>query len=257
MVFVDGYPMDLAESATIGMESEITSHPVESGSMINDHVRIVPTTVELRCIVSNTPIGAVAAHATRTSSGVDTPLPADEAYARLVAIRDGARPVVVETARGVFRDMILSLSVVDDKASAGGLFFTATFRPLRITDTKRVTVAIPGAKMGASYGHRAGSKEAPKVVVWRKGRPPGSSTVVGTEKLSVKGGAYLHEDGKPLDASESQALAKDLARDEEKRAARSGKKRTPVQSRLERADLLAKARAENPGKHIDPLLFGL
>lgn len=258
MIYIDGYPMDLAVSESHSFTSEVSEHPVESGANIADHIRPLPEDVDLECIVSDTPIGTIASDPTRQRAGADSPLPSEDAYAHLLAIRNARRPVTIETSLGVFTSMALvSLTVPRSVETSGGLFFSASFHRIVVAENRRVLVPVGSvvAKRAGNYGHKSARSAPAKTIVWKKGLPPGSSptttppgVIAGVEQITIKDGAYLHADGKLLSTAELQALGKDLARD-----GKSGAKG----DKLDRANALLKAQADNPRKYIDPVLFGL
>ena len=267
-VFIDGYPMDLAVTETHGFNSDATEYPVENGADITDHVRAKPITIELECVVSDTPLAKIANDATRQGSV----LPSADAYAHLLAIRDARQPITIETSLGSFASMVLtSLSVPRAIDKTGGLFFTANFQQVRIVENKRVSVrvAIPIAKRSTNYGMRPSTKVEDAVIGWRKGSPPGSFLIVGTEQVHVAalpGGlssVYYHADGKTtLSPAEINAFRLDMKRDDRLRSIDTNienaqTKLNNTNDRADRALKLEDARNANPGKYIDPKLFGL
>lgn len=243
-VYIDGYPMDLAISETHGFEASVTEHPVERGADMVDHVRARPIEIELECVVSDTPIGAIATDPTRQAEGQDAPLPSEDAYARLQAIRDARQPVTIETSLGTWTSMALvMLSVPRSRETTGGLFFTATFRQVRVVETQRVTVrtAQPNAKRTGRHGYRAGKKVQGKIFWWHPRYPPGTGSEVGVliRVESRDGGLYYGADvprgtlpsatlsgararkrGEALDSTDRAWFAKDLAGNTRDRASK-------------------------------------
>lgn len=270
-VWIDSYPMDLAVTEMHGFESEATEHPVEKGADVTDHVRAKPITIALECIVSDTPLAKIASDATRQGST----LPSADAYAHLLAIRNARQPVTVETSLGSFASMaLISLSVPRENAKSGGLFFSASFQQITIVENKRTTVrvAIPIAKRTTNYGTKASGEVTAAVVTWRKGAPPGGPIIIGTEQVNIKqlpGGlapVYYHADGAVLNAAERWAFDVDMKRDAQAEAARNAlfnennaaaKKLYDTSLRKARVDALTDAKNANPGKYVDPKLFGL
>src|SRR5690606_1988974 len=100
--------------------------------------------VTLEGIVSDTPIGTLAA-----LRGEDV-RPSDDAFARLLAIRDAREPVTIETSLRVFENMVLqSLSVPRSAQTGDALRFRATFQQIQLVTNERtmIEVAVPrGAK---------------------------------------------------------------------------------------------------------------
>lgn len=187
--------MDLAVSEEHGFPSEVTSHPVEQGPDISDHIRNLPEEITLESIVSDTPIGEVAADPSRQAAGPDAPLPSADALQKLREIRAARRPVTVETSLGTFENMALeNLTVPRDAQKTGGLFFTATFRRMNLVTNKRTRrrVATPLAGAGGKAAAQKKALDAFKVVetyFWRmgvhagdpvRGLPAGTAGTVGT-----------------------------------------------------------------------------
>lgn len=188
---INGYPMDLEVSASIVLTADITSRPIESGAQITDHIRNNPEEITLECIVSDTPIGAVKDDDTRkiadgtelvTPYGMyDTPLPSEDAYARLIQIRDDKKLVTIESVSlGKLADMAMAeLSPKFDATSTGGLFFTVKFKRVRIVTNKRTRVAVKTTLPGAGGKGKAKAKTGETFAVddkitWRHGVPPGT-----------------------------------------------------------------------------------
>lgn len=155
MIWIDDYPIDLATSEAYSFESEVTSFPVEKGADTTDHVRTGPIVITLECVVSNTPIGPVADDASRQALDFDRdlalpdaekPIPADDCFQRMVAIWKARKPVTVDTSRGRFENMVLSLSVPVSIEESGGLRFTATLKQITLVENRRITIkqaAVP------------------------------------------------------------------------------------------------------------------
>lgn len=180
MVTIDGYPIDVALTEEHSFPSEATMLPTESGADLTDHIRSLPEEISLECVVSDTPIGEIEFDETRSPQGVDIPVPSADAYQHLLAIRD-ARPkrlVVVETSLGVFSDMaLIDLTVPRNKDTGAGLFFSATFRRVRIITNKRTRVRV-ATRLANGTGNGAKKRPAEPMrtqqgVLWRQGVPAG------------------------------------------------------------------------------------
>lgn len=155
MIFIDDYPIDIAKSETYSFESEVTDFPVEEGANVSDHIRTNPVVITLECVVSNTPIGLIAQDPSRQALDFDrdlavpdaeTPVPANDAFERLVAIWKARKPVSIDTSRGRFDNMVLSLEFPISLETSGGLVFTATLKQIEIVENRRVTIkqsAVP------------------------------------------------------------------------------------------------------------------
>jgi Dit-like tail protein len=149
-VLIKGFIIDCVRQETHSFDSDVTSHPVEKGADVTDHVRPRPITVTLECIVSNTPIEPVASQ--RPAGGI----PAEDAHAWLMGIRDDREPVTIETHRRAYENMVLtSLSEPLDAATGDGLVFSATFVQIELVQIEKVTViSTPRAARKKNLGHK-------------------------------------------------------------------------------------------------------
>lgn len=251
-IYIDGYRVDLSIKEEHTFSSETTEHAVESGGDISDHIRDLPDEITMDCVVSDTPVGDIAT--VRDASNVvldgdaadDVVLPSEEAYAHLQRIRAEKRLVTVETSLGTFKDMALVLLTVPrEAATTGGLFFSCTFKHIRIEENRRFAsvASAPGGQKKKDLGGKTPPEMVIKYeIIWRKGDPPGAQLVSGyrTERVyraadhasyisksgkkrflseELNSDRYVHEDKKtPLTTDELQALYKDLMRDARTRA---------------------------------------
>lgn len=164
-LLIDNYEIDAEISSEHQFDSEVTEHPVEKGGDVTDHVRAKPIVLTIEGVVSDTPIGALAARRNQFTivDGEAFALPSDEALARLLQIRDNREPVTVETSLRVYENMALeSLSTTRDAATGDCLRFRATFRQLELVTNRRTTVlvAVPRSAGKVHRGHK-GSPFAP------------------------------------------------------------------------------------------------
>lgn len=146
---VDALELDATLSETHSSESEVTEHPVETGSNIVDHVRPKPESLTLEGIISNTPVD----EKTRTKVGKAVKGATGRAEAALIALRrmrDEGRLVIVATRHRTYSNMVLvSLSVPRDAKLGDVVRFSATFKQVRIVSTRMTDVLVPTAKRTA------------------------------------------------------------------------------------------------------------
>ena len=164
-VLIDGYPIDVTTGETHTFPLEVTSYPVEKGADIADHVRAKPIKVSLDCIVSDTPIGAVASHATRK----DGSIPSGTIYQKLLKLRQDGTPVVVSTSLDVFEDMVLSdLSVPRESGEPHQLHFKAEFTQIIFVTNNRTTVrvATPSGEGSKNLGEKLANLDAGFYIVY-------------------------------------------------------------------------------------------
>lgn len=212
MITIDGTPIDIATSVTYSGDSEATAFPVEEGADITDHVRLGQLKIELECVVSDTPIGAIAADPSRggggglssavagvigvapTSNGVPSLAYGQTTFDRLVQIRDARKPVVVSTPRGDFENMILSFSVPDDISTSGGLVFTASLVQIKVAENERVTIAVAAEPRGKGKQNRGALTLDPIVIgEWRTPVSWALPTIVFTIKVGQKETKYWEQ----------------------------------------------------------------
>lgn len=186
-VRIGGYPMDLALNEGHTFPGEVTEFPVEQGPDITDHIRDLPEEITLECIVSDTPVGDIASDPTRriadgtileTSRGTfDTPLPSEDALAKLLELKALRKPLTIETSLGHFESMAFTeLEVPRDKGKSLGLFFTAKFKRIVIVTNRRTRVRVKTNLANGGKGKAASGITAPidDTIVWRHGVPPGA-----------------------------------------------------------------------------------
>lgn len=216
---IDGYPIDLALSVKFARKSDVTEYPVERGVNATDHIRSNAPDLDFDGLVSDTPIGAIARDPTR--AGVASV--SQDAFRRLQAIQDASQPVVVQCSLGTFDSMALTnFQVTRDVKTRKGLKVTLSFKKFRVEDNNRTTVrtSVPGAGGLPDFGLSIDKIIAGKHILWRKGKPPGSSpatdppgVIVGQEVVISQNHKVTHQNGKPLTTDELTAFAADLNRD--------------------------------------------
>lgn len=168
MIFIDGYPIDVAVTEEHTFDSEVTDNPVEADADITDHVRNRPEVVRVEGIVSDHPLTAMRELRTGTL------LPSEDAFVNLLVIRENKEPVTLETSLQVYHKMMLqNLTIPRSAAQSGGLFFSATFKKAELVTNARQTVrvAVPRAKKKKNKGQQgspdaeaAGQKKPPNII---------------------------------------------------------------------------------------------
>jgi len=162
---INGFLIDATLVQDHNLPSEVTSHPVEQGADLTDHILNLPIVVTMECLVSNTPIGLVA---NARSSGS---LPSEDAYGLMKKIRTDREPVTIESELGIFenmalRDLSLPFSAdegtgtvargTDDARITGALKFRATFVQVEVVTNDRTTVevSVPRAQKKVNRGNK-------------------------------------------------------------------------------------------------------
>lgn len=279
---LNGYPIDLVKQEEIKYASQITDHPTESGQNLTDNIRRLPITISMECLVSDTPIGEMATDPTRQlelieiegenpASGI--PLPSEDAHQRLVQMWIDQLPIECECSKGVFKDCAIEdVTEVSDASTGGGLSFNIRLKQIRIITNARtqavVAIQMPTSKP-VDFGLSLDKLVDGKLVLWRKGKPPGSSPatdppgeIIGREVVHVIDGKYFHED-KKTKLTDQQLLdfSKDLNRDSallnRRGIARAEEIVAKEKERDKKLQKLLDAKNANPGKYVDPAAFGL
>lgn len=138
LVTIDGFSVDITRLEDHSFESEVTEHPVEEGVDITDHVRRKPIKLSMECVVSDSPVGPV-----RDLRNRVTTKPSEDAFAKMLAIREAGEPVTVATSLKVFNNMLLTnLGVPRTAANGRALVFTVTFVQIEFVTNARTTVRV-------------------------------------------------------------------------------------------------------------------
>lgn len=151
-VIVAGFEIDAVPDEQHEYSAEVTEHPVERGADVTDHVRLKTPRVTLRGIVSDTPIGGIAARRLPGST------PSRDAYAHLLGVFNARQPVTVITELATYTNMSLqNLRVPRDPETGAALGFEAVFVQIEIVTNSRtaINVASPRARGKVDRGHKA------------------------------------------------------------------------------------------------------
>lgn len=143
--------LDAAINEVHNTTATVTSHPVESGADITDHVHKEPDTIQIAGIISNTstvfpralPGVALANSILNEISGVTNDL-AKSAYEQLKVFVDDRVLVTIETNLRTYENMLIeNLSVTRDSTYGDALNFICTARELRIVNVDKISPAAP------------------------------------------------------------------------------------------------------------------
>jgi len=157
-ILINGYVIDMATSEDHAFDSEVTDHPVEIGADVTDNIQAKPITVTIDCIVSDTPIGSVAAARNSLDPDQSFFVPSSDCYAHMIAVRDAKQPVSVTTSLGTFANMaMVSMSVPRNAQNGESLRFKVTFKQIKFVTNSRTTirVAVPRAAAKKDLGNKA------------------------------------------------------------------------------------------------------
>lgn len=159
MLIIDGYKVDCEVSSEPAYDCEVTSHPVELGSDTTDNVRVLPGTLVIEGIVTDTPIREfVGFRGDVDSNGQLGYKPSNDAFAFLLDVRARREPVTVVTGARTYTNMVLrSLTAPDNVQTGKALRFTATFVEMTFVTNGRavVRVAAPQHQKKTNRGNKA------------------------------------------------------------------------------------------------------
>lgn len=148
--------IDLILNEEHALTSTITSHPVEDGSVISDHIRNELQAGSLTALVSNHSLRATTATPDAEPEQIiqDAQYAVLEnralaAYRTLKAIRDARKTITIVTVLEVYNDVAInSISINRDRDSGEALEFTLSF--VQVKKVKLQSTAITAAVQPAS-----------------------------------------------------------------------------------------------------------
>jgi hypothetical protein len=134
---------------THSFSSEITEHPIESGSSIVDHVHNKPVSLSIDGIISNTPMSLVGLtafdSAARYFSGESNDF-ATMAFEKIEDIFAKRMPITIATSLKTYHKMVLeTLSIERGVGAHESLHFTCTAKQIRFAHQEQIKV--PEAKV--------------------------------------------------------------------------------------------------------------
>lgn len=144
--------LDCSVSETHTDTAEITSHPVEDGSIMTDHIRKLPVQLEIRGLITNTPIEYLASVNAKppifASDGFVTSTPSsnrvDDGYALMqLMMKNGVVMTVVTGLRNYSNMAIESLAVSREAATGNALDCIINMREVQKAKALSVDLPIP------------------------------------------------------------------------------------------------------------------
>ncbi len=151
--FIGEVQLDVSVAEEHVNAATITEHPVENGSIIADHIFLIPDELTLTGIITDTPVrildglrGAVAGEISAlggalAGEAVDGSTPSIAAFRALRRIHISREPVTVVTGLKTYTDMVMVEFRVPRSVDTGqALRFSARFRKITFVDTQTVTI---------------------------------------------------------------------------------------------------------------------
>lgn len=133
--------LDVAISETHTLQARATEHPVESSCSIIDHIQILPDSIQLDGIISNTPTGFLGAQL------FDSGNYADEAFRQLEDLMKSGQPVQIVTSLKTYKNMALeNLTIKRNAANSEALCFTCSAKQIRMVESQIISLPKPKMK---------------------------------------------------------------------------------------------------------------
>lgn len=142
---------DACLSENHSASSTITSHPVESGANVTDHVHNNPDVVTITGLVTNTPIrfpeGLPAVPVGQSFANLVNDVSNDlskNAYDKLLALKNNKSLIKIATTLRTYENMLIeSFEVSRDKETADALAFTMRLQQVRFVKTNTIELPTP------------------------------------------------------------------------------------------------------------------
>lgn len=126
---------DVVSRERMSLAATVTANPVEDGTVVADHVKQEPDEVSLDVIISQTPIDY-------TRVFIMSPTEPEDAYARLVEIKEAGELVTLYTMVGEFPDYLITKLERERSAETGdSVQCSISLRKIRKVTSQ--TVAAP------------------------------------------------------------------------------------------------------------------
>lgn len=156
MIKIAGYVVDCATNERLTYAATVTKFAIEKGAKTADHIIPELPILEFDCIISDTPIGAVAIDPSRIALG-DAILPSQDAFEFFTGLHENGDVVTVQCSYGTFENMAMtSLPMQRDVGTSKALAFSVKFEKLDIRDVQRRSsdrrAAVPNASGKKNLG---------------------------------------------------------------------------------------------------------
>jgi len=150
---------DCSLSETHSAEAEVTDHPVENGSVMSDHIRALPETVEINGMVTNTPLVYLASLLAKSPvqpSTIPTFDRVNAAYLKLNELKNSGTLIDVVTSLRGYTDMaITSIVIVRDATTGNVLNCTVSLREVVTATSLAIGSPIPNDVANKAAAHKA------------------------------------------------------------------------------------------------------
>jgi hypothetical protein len=153
--------LDAAITEEHTFTNNVSTHPVEDGSDIADHVRLSPEQITIEGFVTNSPIKNLIQLRTDPNQGAGDIVQNTYGVLLSIAGRAGKPPALIDifTTMKIFTDMVMTkLTVPRDAALGEALRFTAEFIHLRKVTLEQATIFYSSDKKHGAGGVKDGAQ---------------------------------------------------------------------------------------------------
>lgn len=128
---------DATTSENHRVSNQVTSHPVELGVEVADHIIAQPDEISIEGVLSNTPVEYMAALR-------NPPDRAEQIYEKLLDLREKGYLAYILTSLRQYENMALvSFTVPRDAERGGSIFVQLTFRQVKVAESAVVDAPEP------------------------------------------------------------------------------------------------------------------
>lgn len=132
--------LDVAISETHTLQARATEHPVESGCSIINHIQVMPDSIQLDGIISNTPTAFLGLPALGLRQ-------ASDAFQQLEELMKSGQPVQIVTSLKTYKNMALeNLTIKRTAANSDALCFSCSAKQIRMVESKIISLPKPKVK---------------------------------------------------------------------------------------------------------------
>ena len=137
--FISTVELDIIISESATATARLTENPIENGANVNDHIIIEPMTFTTAGVVSNISSSTIGQFTRAPTIFSQNNSKAKEAWEALLQLQISKTPfTLVQGLKEYNNVVILSLSESQDKATANGLFFTASMKEIIFVGTEQL-----------------------------------------------------------------------------------------------------------------------
>jgi hypothetical protein len=148
--------VDAVFTETHTLTAEVSNYPTEGGRNLTDNKRVMPLTLSLDGMISDTPIGeALIAQRNQETAGLISP--SQWAYAKLEQIHSAGQIVDIQTSLRLYKNMVTtSVTITRDAMTGKALAFQIAAQQIDVVSTVRTTIRARGPGGGVNRGSQLG-----------------------------------------------------------------------------------------------------